>query len=76
MLSLTVKIGQAVQIGDVAVIKVEDKKGRCVRLRFATPLSPIKLLTDGIIPMRFTVGLAGDMAKTSVPMGTIARAQA
>lgn len=73
MLSLSVKIGQAVQIGDAAVVKVDDKTGRYVRLRIATALSPIKLLADGIIPMRFTVGLAGDIGRTTVPMGSTAQ---
>lgn len=76
MLSLTVKIGQAVQIGDVAVVKVEDKKGRCVRLRFATALSPITILADGLIPMRFTVGLAGEFGRTAIPMGSRPQPQA
>lgn len=62
MLSLTVRIGQAVQLGDVAVVKVEDKSGRRVRLTFATTVSPISLIPDGIIPRRFAVGL-GDQPR-------------
>jgi hypothetical protein len=76
MLSLSVKIGQAVQIGDAAVVRVDDKSGRYVRLRIATALSPIKLLADGIIPMRFTVGLGGEIGRTSVPMRPAAQPQA
>lgn len=56
MLSLTVRIGQAVQIGDVAVVKVEEKSGRRVRLLFAATVSPISLIPDGLIPPRFAAG--------------------
>lgn len=59
MLSLSVRIGQAVQIGEAAVVKVEDKQGRAVKLVFATEISPIRILDDGIIPTRFTRGITG-----------------
>jgi hypothetical protein len=60
MLSLTVRVGQAVQIGDVAVVKVEEKSGRNVRLIFATAIQGIHILADGIIPKRFTTGITGE----------------
>lgn len=59
MLALTVGIGKAVQIGDAAVVKVEDKQGRAVKLVFATDIFPIRILDDGIIPPRFTRGITG-----------------
>lgn len=59
MLALSVRIGEAVQIGEAAVIKVEDKQGRVVKLVFATDISPIRILDDGIIPARFTRGITG-----------------
>ncbi|MEN5278920.1 hypothetical protein ABE527_18485 [Brucella sp. TWI432] len=59
MLSLSVRIGQAVQIGEAAVVKVEDKQGRGVKLVFATDISPIRILDDGVIPTRFTRGITG-----------------
>lgn len=56
----SVKIGQAIQIGEAAVVKVEDKSGRMVRLIVASTLAPIRLLADGLIPARFTVGVTGE----------------
>ncbi|QND60375.1 hypothetical protein [Mesorhizobium huakuii] len=59
MLTLTVNVGQAVQIGEHGVVKVEDKTGRRVRLVFAGDFRPITLIADGIIPARFTLGITG-----------------
>ncbi|CAN7305923.1 hypothetical protein LJR231_001575 [Phyllobacterium sp. LjRoot231] len=67
MLSLTVRIGQAVQLGEYAVIKVEEKSGRNVRLVFATAIQGIHLLADGIIPKRFTVGITGERKVVDMP---------
>lgn len=67
MLSLTVRVGQAVQIGEVAVVKVCEKSGRCVRLAFATEVAPIRLLADGIIPPRFTTGITGQPRRIGEP---------
>lgn len=63
MLTLSVKVGQAVQIGDVAVVKVGEKSGRMVKLSFFTPVSPIRLLADGLIPSRFTTGITGELRR-------------
>lgn len=60
MLTLSVRVGQAVQIGEHGVVKVEDKTGRRVRLVFAGDFSPIRLIADGIIPARFTLGITGE----------------
>jgi len=68
MLSLTVRVGQAVQLGDVAVIKVEEKSGRNVRLVFATAIQGITVLADGIIPKRFTLGISGERKVVDMPM--------
>lgn len=68
MLSLTVRIGQAVQLGEVAVVKVEEKSGRNVRLVFATAIAPIRLIADGIIPKRFTMGITGERKVVDMPM--------
>lgn len=57
MLSLTVKVGQAVKLGDVGYIKVEDKYGRNVKLVFAMDIKPIKIIPTGIIPPEFTTGI-------------------
>ena len=60
MLVMDVLKGQAVQIGDVAVIKLLDKLGGGrVKVAFATEL-PVKLIADGIIPTRFTIGVTGE----------------
>lgn len=63
MLTLSVRIGQAVQIGDAAVVKVQDKSGRMVKLTFATAIAPIRILADGIIPPRFTTGISGEVRR-------------
>lgn len=62
MLSLSVRLGQAVQIGEEAVVRVEDKSGKMVKLVIATPHKPIVILNDGLIPKRFCCGLKPQMA--------------
>jgi len=58
MLSLTVKTGEAIAIGNSAVVKVVDKSGQRVRLIVATRRSnPVKIIPTGIIPPRFAFGL-------------------
>lgn len=64
MLALNVKVGQAVQIGDVAVVKVQDKRGAMVKLVFATNIKPIRLLATGIIPRQFITGLGDAYSET------------
>ena len=59
MLSLSVKVGQAVKIGDTAVIQVREKQGRVVRLAIDTE-EPVDLIADGVIPKRFTTGITGE----------------
>ncbi|GLQ09239.1 hypothetical protein GCM10007913_11710 [Devosia yakushimensis] len=60
LLALTVKVGQAVDIAGVAVVRVTEKNGRRVGLQFATSLSPITLIPTGIIPPRYVTGITGD----------------
>jgi hypothetical protein len=59
MKCLDVKVGQAIQLGDQAVIKVAEKSGQRVRLVIATQLA-IELIATGIIPSRFTTGITGE----------------
>lgn len=66
MLTLSVKIGQAVQIGDAAVVKVQEKSGRMVKLTFATAIHPIRIIASGIIPDRFTTGVTGELQRVPV----------
>jgi|GEM_PF-2405218 len=61
MLSLTVKTGEAIAIGDVAYVKVLDKSGQRVRLVVASPIRPIRIIATGIVPPIFTGGLTGDI---------------
>ena len=61
-----IRIGQAVQIGDVAVVKLKDKAGARIKLAIATQL-PLLLLADGLIPARFTTGISGDERRVPVP---------
>ena len=56
MLSKTLRAGEAVEIGDVAVVRVEAKSGSCTKLSFFTEL-PIRALADGLIPPRYVYGL-------------------
>jgi hypothetical protein len=56
----TVREGEALQIGDAAVVRVEEKSGRRVRLVIATLMSPIHLIPSGIFPDRFTTGITGE----------------
>lgn len=59
MLALSVRIGQAVSIGETAAIKVKDKSGRMVKLVFFTN-ERVELIPDGLIPARFTHGITGE----------------
>lgn len=63
MMTIDVKVGHAVQVGDGpdngVVVKVKAKTGQVARLAFLTSL-PIKRLGDGLVPARFIVGITGD----------------
>lgn len=59
MLVMTVPVGAAVQIGEVAVVRVEHKNGQYVRLALATHLA-VEYIASGIIPRRFTTGISGE----------------
>jgi hypothetical protein len=56
MFSKTLRVGEAVEIGDVAAVRVEEKSGCRVKLSLFTDL-PIRMLNEGIIPPRYTYGL-------------------
>ena len=60
MISLTVKVGQVVEVGDALAIKVVEKKGNRVGLVFATMLSPIRISPTGILPERYSCGIGGE----------------
>lgn len=69
MLVKTLRVGQALQIGEAAAVKVLDKKGgQYVRLGIATALAPIRLLPDGIIPARFAVGIKPEGGDATVEL--------
>lgn len=55
---LTVKVGEAVQIGDVAFVRVKEKSGQRVTLAIATELA-IEHIPTGILPPIFSTGLSG-----------------
>ena len=67
MFSKTLRIGEAVEIGDVAAVRVEQKSGRMVRLAIFTAL-PIRFLADGLIPARYTHGITGEPRRVLEPM--------
>lgn len=57
MLTISCKIGDVVEIGDTAAVRVEAKSGQLVRLAFAAPRSvEIKLNPFGVIPKKFVTG--------------------
>jgi hypothetical protein len=58
MFSKTLHVGEAIEIGDVASVRVEAKSGCMVKLAFFTDL-PLRLLVDGLIPPRYTHGITG-----------------
>lgn len=50
MLALSVRIGQAVKIGEHVIVHVGEKSGRVVRLAFDTAEAPIKVFHAGEAP--------------------------
>lgn len=52
MLSLTVKIGQVVTIGDGTCIKLAHRSGQSARLIIDSDESPISVREDGVMPAR------------------------
>ena len=75
MMTIDVKVGHSVQVGDGpengVVVKVKAKTGQVARLAFITSL-PIKRLGDGLMPARFVVGLAADVGLPHDLSGVIA----
>lgn len=53
IISLNVKVGQAVRIGDVACIGVAERKGAQVKLNISTNIRPVELIASGIFPPQF-----------------------
>lgn len=58
MFSKTMHVGEAMEIGDVAAVRVEAKSGSMVKLAFFTDL-PLRMLAHGIVPARYTHGITG-----------------
>jgi hypothetical protein len=58
MFSKTMRPGEAVEIGDVAVVRVEYKSGSATKLSFFSQL-PIRCLVDGLVPPRYVYGVVG-----------------
>ena len=67
MMVLTLRVGEAVQIGEAAVVKVTEKSGQRVKLVIATALAPIRLIASGIIPQRFSTGVTGELRAHEQP---------
>lgn len=63
MMTMDVKVGHSVQVGDGpengVVVRVKAKTGQMARLCFMTSL-PIRRLGDGLVPTCFIVGLSGE----------------
>lgn len=61
MLTLTLKVGQAIQIGDVAFVAIEEKGSNSVRITVHSSVKPIRLIKDGVMSREFTTGLTGEV---------------
>jgi len=61
MLKLTVKVGEAIQIGDIAFVAVEEKGSNRVQLVVHSSVKPIRLIRDGRMSRDFTTGLTGEL---------------
>jgi len=70
MFSKTLHVGEAIEIGDVASVRVEAKSGCMVKLAFFTEL-PLRLLVDGLIPPRYTHGITGVPRRVPEPQRRI-----
>lgn len=58
---VNVKIGEAVQIGDVACVGLLKRYGQQVKLAIATSVKhEIRLISTGIFPEKFTTGISGE----------------
>lgn len=58
MLVLSLRIGQAVTIGEEAFVRAEEKSGRYVKLAIET-MHKVDIIADGILPRRFIEGVSG-----------------
>lgn len=56
---LDLKVGEAVQIADVACVVFDGKSSNRIKVRIATALAPIRHIPSGIIPRQFIHGLGG-----------------
>ena len=56
-----VLVGESIEIGDVACIRVDQKSGPRVRLAIATKLSPIRINPTGHIPEHYTLGMTNEL---------------
>jgi hypothetical protein len=57
--STTLRVGEVVEVGNVAAVRVEKKSGCMVKLAFFTEL-PIRMLGYGLIPPQYTTGVTGE----------------
>ena len=58
MLTVTVKVGQVVEIGDIAAIRVSSKTGNEVRLSIvADIIHQIKINPSGLFPKKLASGI-------------------
>ena len=71
MLSKTLRAGEAVEIGDVVVVRVEHKSGAATKLSFFTEL-PIRSLVDGLIPPRYVLGITGPPRRVLADLRSVA----
>jgi hypothetical protein len=69
MFSKTMHVGEAIEIGDSAAVRVEHKSGSMVKLAFFTDL-PLRMLVDGLIPLRYTHGITGEPRRVAAPART------
>lgn len=59
VLSMTVRVGEVLLVGNSLALLVTEKKGQRIGLRVATMLSPIRIDPSGQLPKGFATGISG-----------------
>lgn len=64
MLTITCKVGEVIEIGEIAAFRVQEKSGSEVRLAFAAPKSVrIRRIATGIIKPKYITGIIDKEAR-------------
>jgi hypothetical protein len=66
-ITLTIRVGEALQIGDDTVIRIDQKSGQQVKVSVSSPRGPVVGLKGALaparsgelLPKRYTTGISG-----------------